>query len=147
VLVAPEITQTTGWMGRLGVATDTTLHLTEPLGFSLDDKYVRRAGLDYWPHVRLRVHPSWEAFLAARDPGRLLGFAARAVRAYTTVRFAPTDHLVFGGESCGLPGSLRAGLEDDVYPTPIRSPHVRSLNLATAVAIVRYEALRQEEAR
>jgi tRNA (cytidine/uridine-2'-O-)-methyltransferase len=147
VLVAPEIPQNTGSIGRLCVATDTTLHLIEPLGFSIDDKHVRRAGLDYWPHVRLRVHASWEAFLVARDPGRLLGFAARAVRGYTTLRFAPDDHLVFGGESRGLPSSLLATLGDDVYSIPIRSSHVRSLNLATAVAIVRYEALRQLEAR
>lgn len=147
VLVAPEIPPNTGSIGRLCVATNTTLHLIEPLGFQLDDKHVRRAGLDYWEHVRLHVHPSWEAFLALREPGRLLGFTAHAPRAYTNACYAPDDHLVFGGESRGLPSHVRDTLADHLYSIPIHSPHVRSLNLATAVAIVRYEALRQQEAR
>src|SRR5512134_567258 len=103
VLVAPEIPQNTGSIGRLCVATGTSLHLIDPLGFIVDDKHVRRAGLDYWEHVALTRHPSWEAFSAARPPGRLLLFAARPPGpSYTTIRFRSDDVLVFGGESRGL---------------------------------------------
>ena len=144
VLVAPEIPQNTGSIGRLCVATDTALHLVEPLGFVIDDRHLRRAGLDYWPHVRLTRHRSWEAFVAARPPGRLLFFAARSPRSYATARFRPDDVLVFGGESRGLSSAIRADHAEALYGIPISSPHVRSLNLATAVAVVLYEALRQQ---
>ena len=143
VLVAPEIPPNTGSIGRLCVATGTPLHLVEPLGFVIDDKHLRRAGLDYWPHVDLHRWPSWDAFAAARPPGRLLCFAARASRAYTAVAYRPDDLLVFGGESSGLPDAIRTAHADSVYGIPIHSPHVRSLNLATAVAIVLFEGLRQ----
>jgi len=144
VLVAPEIPQNTGSIGRLCVATNTPLHLIDPLGFIVDDKHVRRAGLDYWEHVRLERHASWPAFCAARPPGRLLLFAARPAGApYTAIRFRPDDMLVFGGESHGLPQSIRDEHPDAVHTIPIMSPHVRSLNLANTVAIVLYEGLRQ----
>ena len=143
VLVAPEIPQNTGSIGRLCVATDSHLHLIDPLGFTIDDRHLRRAGLDYWPHVRWSRHASWEAFLAARPPGRLLCFAARASRSYTTVRFREDDMLVFGCESRGLPPAIRAAQADATFGIPLASEHVRSLNLATAVAVVVYEALRQ----
>jgi tRNA (cytidine/uridine-2'-O-)-methyltransferase len=144
VLVAPEIPQNTGSIGRLCVATGSHLHLIDPLGFIVDDKHVRRAGLDYWEHVALSRHPSWDAFRAVKPPGRLLLFAARPPGAsYTTIRFRDDDVLVFGGESRGLPAAIRAAHPDAIYTIPIHSPHVRSLNLANAVAIVLYEALRQ----
>ena len=147
VLVAPEIPPNTGSIGRLCVASDTTLHLIEPLGFVIDDKHLRRAGLDYWRHVRLVRYRDWDAFVAAARPAsRLLCFAAGAPRPYTAVAYRPDDYLVFGGESRGLPPALRARYADATYAIPIRSPHVRSLNLATAVAIVLYEALRQQGA-
>ncbi len=131
VLVAPEIPQNTGSIGRLCVATGSRLHLVEPLGFVVDDKHVRRAGLDYWEH-------------AARPPGRLPLFAARpAGSSYTTIRFRSDDVLVFGCESRGLPDPIRAAHPDAIHTIPIASPHVRSLNLANAVAIVLYEGLRQ----
>ncbi|HLK12223.1 MAG TPA: tRNA (cytidine(34)-2'-O)-methyltransferase [Candidatus Binatia bacterium] len=144
VLVAPEIPQNTGSIGRLCVATRTTLHLVDPLGFLLEDRHLRRAGLDYWPHVDLVRHADWEAF-AQRAPGRILCFAARSPSPYTSVAYRPDDCLVFGGESRGLPSAIRERYADACYGIPIRSPHVRSLNLATAVAIVLYEALRQVE--
>ena len=144
VLVAPEIPQNTGSIGRLCVATGTTLHLIDPLGFTIDDRHLRRAGLDYWPHVRCARHASWEAFLAARPAGRLLCFSARASRSYTTVRFREDDLLVFGSESRGLPAAIRAAHAEATFGIPLASEHVRSLNLATAVAIVLYEALRQQ---
>ena len=144
VLVAPEIPQNTGSIGRLCVATNSTLHLIEPLGFVVDDKHVRRAGLDYWEHVRLARHASWDAFVAARPPGRILLFAARPPGAsYTTIRFREDDVLVFGCESRGLPLEIRDAHRDAVHTIPVHSPHVRSLNLANAVAVVVYEALRQ----
>jgi tRNA (cytidine/uridine-2'-O-)-methyltransferase len=144
VLVAPEIPQNTGSIGRLCVATRTDLHLIEPLGFLVDDKHVRRAGLDYWEHVALARYPSWDAFRNAGPPGRRLLFAARPPGSpYTRIRFRADDVLVFGGESRGLPKAIRDEHPDAIHSIPIRSPHVRSLNLATAVAIVLYEGLRQ----
>ena len=143
VLVAPEIPPNTGSIGRLCVATGTPLHLIEPLGFTIDDRQLRRAGLDYWPHVELHRWPTWESFLAGRPHGRLLCFAARAPRSYTSLAYRADDLLVFGGESRGLPDAIRAAYADDTYGIPIASPHVRSLNLATAVAIVLFEGLRQ----
>ncbi len=144
VLVAPEIPQNTGSIGRLCVATGSRLHLIDPLGFLVDDKHVRRAGLDYWEHVALTRHPNWDAFAAAKPPGRLILFAARpAGPSYTTIRFRDDDVLVFGGESRGLPPAMRAAHADATFGIPIASEHVRSLNLATAVAVVLYEAVRQ----
>ena len=144
VLVAPEIPQNTGSIGRLCVATGTTLHLIDPLGFTIDDRHLRRAGLDYWPHVDVVRHPGWESFLARRPPGRLLCFSARASRSYTTLRYRTDDLLVFGSESRGLPPALRETYADALYGIPLASEHVRSLNLANAVAIVLYEGLRQQ---
>jgi tRNA (cytidine/uridine-2'-O-)-methyltransferase len=143
VLVAPEIPPNTGSIGRLCVATGTPLHVIEPLGFVIDDKHLRRAGLDYWPHVQLHRWPDWQTFDVDRRPGRLLGFTAHAPRSYTSVAYRDDDLLVFGGESRGLPDSIRERHADALYGIPIASPHVRSLNLATAVGIVLFEALRQ----
>jgi tRNA (cytidine/uridine-2'-O-)-methyltransferase len=143
VLVAPEIPQNTGSVGRLCVATGSTLHLIEPLGFALDDKHVRRAGLDYWEHVVLCRHASWAAFERTRPPGRLLCFSAKAPLCYLDAHYRADDLLVFGRESVGLPAEVRTAYADATYAIPVDSPHVRSLNLATAVAIVLYEARRQ----
>ena len=144
VLVEPEIPQNTGSIGRVCVATASTLHLIDPLGFTIDDRHLRRAGLDYWPHVDLVRHASWDAFLAARPAGRLLCFSARAARSYTTLRYREDDQLVFGSESRGLPPALRERYAEATYGIPLASEHVRSLNLANAVSIVLYEGLRQQ---
>ena len=143
VLVEPEIPPNTGSIGRLCAATGTPLHLIEPLGFRIDDRHLRRAGLDYWPHVDARRYPSWPAFAATHPQGRFLLFSARAPRSYTCCRYAGDDFLIFGGESRGLPDALREQHAERLYGIPMQSVHVRSLNLATAVAIVLYEALRQ----
>jgi tRNA (cytidine/uridine-2'-O-)-methyltransferase len=143
VLVAPEIPQNTGSIGRLCVATGSTLHLIDPLGFTISDGHLRRAGLDYWRHVRVHRYPSWTAFESARPAGRLVCFSARATPSYTAARFRADDLLVFGGESRGLPSAIRAAHADALFRIPIASEHVRSLNLANAVGIVLYEALRQ----
>ncbi|MBI4516513.1 MAG: tRNA (cytidine(34)-2'-O)-methyltransferase [Deltaproteobacteria bacterium] len=143
VLVQPEIPPNTGSIARLCAATRVRLHLVGPLGFSLEDRYLKRAGLDYWPHVDLRVYPDWQAFDAVHGGDRLIYFSARAPRSYLAVTHAPGEHLVFGGETRGLPRVLLAAHADSTFTIPIFSPHVRSLNLANAVAIVVYDALRQ----
>ena len=141
-LVEPEIPPNTGSIARLCAATGTPLHLIGKLGFSIDDKHVKRAGLDYWPWVEVHQHADWAAF-GARVPGRRLAFSARATRPYTAVAYAPDDVLVFGGETRGLSPAIKDELADGLYAIPIANPHVRSLNLANAVAIVLYEARRQ----
>jgi len=145
VLVQPEIPPNTGSIARLCAATGTRLHLVRPLGFSLDDRYLKRAGLDYWPHVDVRVHDDWAAFLAAEQPSAVLCFSARAAPSYVEAPLGGVGplHLVFGGETRGLPDDLRNTYAPSLYRIPIFSEHVRSLNLSNAVSIVVYEALRQ----
>ncbi len=143
VFVEPEIPSNTGTTARLCAATNTSFHLVGPLGFSLEDRYLKRAGLDYWPHVDVHYYPHWSDFLVRRPSGRLLAFSARATQSYTQVRYAADDLLVFGSETRGLPDNIRAALSDSLYTIPMQGTHVRSLNLANAAAIVLYEALRQ----
>jgi tRNA (cytidine/uridine-2'-O-)-methyltransferase len=148
VLVEPEIPPNTGSIARLCAGTGTRLHLVRPLGFSLEDRYLRRAGLDYWPHVDLVVHENWPAFVAARGMGAMAGFSARTEPSYLDAPLsvpAPL-YLVFGGETRGLPEVVRRALAGEIYRIPMLSPHVRSLNLSNAVSIVLYEALRQRGA-
>lgn len=142
VLVEPEIPPNTGSVARLCAGTGAALHLVEPLGFSLEDRYLRRAGLDYWPHVQLQRHADFEAYLSTARPQRMWLFHARAERSYVDVEFGPDDHLVFGCESKGLPGELLQRYCDAGVRLPILSA-VRSYNLANSVAIGLFEALRQ----
>jgi len=141
-LVEPEIPQNTGSVARLCAATETPLHLVGKLGFSLEDRYLKRAGLDYWPFVDLTVHAGWAEFQAARPPGRLLAFSSHGVDSYTRIAYRDDDTLVFGGETRGLPAALRDQLAP-LYRIPMPGTGVRSLNLANAVAVVLYEGLRQ----
>jgi len=143
VFVEPEIPPNTGTTARLCAATNTSFHLVGPLGFSLEDRYLKRAGLDYWPHVDVRYYPHWNVFLRRRPPGRLLAFSAKATKSYTQVRYTPDDLLIFGSETRGLADEIRVALADALYTIPMQGTHVRSLNLANAAAIVLYEALRQ----
>ena len=143
VLVAPEIPQNTGAIGRLCVCTGARLHLVEPLGFQLDEAKLRRAGLDYWSHVDLRLHPSWSAFREAAAPGRLFLASTRGTRSYLDYAFRGGDYLVFGNETRGLPAPLYEQFPASLYRIPMPGRHARSLNLANAVAVVMYEALRQ----
>lgn len=143
VLVAPEIPPNTGSIARLCAANGLRLHLVGPLGFSIDDKHLKRAGLDYWPFVDLRTYDAWDDFEAARLPGRRLYYSARAERSYTEVRHRVGDWLVFGGESRGLPRRLLDLNRSSTFAIPLRTTNVRSLNLSNAVSIVAYEALRQ----
>jgi len=143
VLVEPEIAPNTGSIARLCAATASPLHLIEPLGFRIDDKHLRRAGLDYWPYVEVHRYQNWDMFIARHPEARLFFLSARSKRSYTECRYRCEDFLVFGGESKGLPQVLRESYADRFYGIPMATTHVRSLNLATAAAIVLYEALRQ----
>lgn len=142
VLVEPRIAPNTGNVARLCAATGCALHLIEPLGFSMADRQLKRAGLDYWPSVRVTVWPDWAAFLAARPPGRTHFLSARVQRPYTQASFSAGDTLVFGNEPDGLPDELLRAHLESAWTIPMWGP-VRSLNLSTAVGIVTYEALRR----
>ncbi|HKA52380.1 MAG TPA: tRNA (cytidine(34)-2'-O)-methyltransferase, partial [Candidatus Binatia bacterium] len=120
VFVEPEIPPNTGTTARLCAATNTSFHLVGPLGFSLEDRYLKRAGLDYWPHVDVCYYPHWADFLTRRPPGRLLAFSAKATRSYTQVRYAADDLLIFGSETRGLPEPIRAALADSLYTIPMQ---------------------------
>ena len=144
VLVAPEIPPNTGNIARLCAATGTKLHLVRPLGFSLGDKHLRRAGLDYWDSIAPVVHADWDGFLASVPKGtRLHLFTTASNRRYDRVQYAPGDALVFGSESHGLPDALLARYPEAWAGIPIRTDHVRSLNLSSAAAIALYGALTQ----
>lgn len=143
VLYEPEIPPNTGSIARLCAATLSPLHLIEPLGFQIDDKHLKRAGLDYWEFVDLRVHPSWDDFLRQSGSPKLLYFSKRASRSYTQARYQENDHLVFGPETRGLPQEFLELNKERCYTIPMMGKGVRSLNLSNAVSIVLYEALRQ----
>ena len=146
VLVHPEIHWNTGNAGRTCLAAGATLHLIEPLGFSLDEKQVRRAGLDYWEHVDLRVWPGWDAFEQELPRlGEPYFFSTKAERLFWDAPLGTLADIVivFGRETGGLPPEIYARFRDQLVGMPILSPHVRSLNLSTAVALGVYEVLRQ----
>lgn len=143
VLVEPEIPPNTGNIGRLCLATGSKLHLVKPLGFSIDDRELKRAGLDYWKEVDVQLWDSFDEWQAAqKQAGRMFLFTTKSDRAFWDVKFKPGDFLVFGRETKGLPeGLLRANPAQSLM-IPMRG--TRSLNLATAVAIVLFEAMRQQ---
>ena len=146
VLVYPEIHWNTGNAGRTCLAAGATLHLIEPLGFSLDEREVKRAGLDYWDDVDLRVWPNWEAFERELPAlGEPYFFSTKATRLFwdTPLGAAKGVVLIFGRETGGLPAELHERYRDRFVAMPILSRHVRSLNLSTSVAIAVYEVLRQ----
>ena len=144
VLVEPEIHWNTGNAGRTCLAVGAQLHLVRPLGFSLEDKEVRRAGLDYWPRVRPAVWASWADFERALPSlGTPLFFTARGVRAFQELAYPRPAVLVFGRESVGLPEELLARHRDATVSIPMRDAELRSLNLSTSVALAVYEARRQ----
>jgi len=143
VLVEPEIPQNTGNISRTCAATGTTLHLVEPLGFSIDEKHVRRAGLDYWHLLDLHVHPSWEACAEVLEGKRMFFFSTKAPRSYADVVYGQEDCLVFGRETKGLPEELLRGRYEDCVRIPIIEG-ARSLNLSNSVAVGLFEALRQQ---
>lgn len=142
-LVEPEIPPNTGNIARLCAASLTPLHLIGRLGFRTDDKAVRRAGLDYWSEVEIHYHLNIEALYATLPDSRFLYFTTKSKRAYTSFEYAPEDCLVFGSETRGLPEELLRANWDRAMTIPMPNHRVRSLNLATSVGIVLYEALRQ----
>jgi tRNA (cytidine/uridine-2'-O-)-methyltransferase len=143
VLVEPEIPPNTGNVGRLCLATKSTLHLVKPLGFSLDDRQLKRAGLDYWEDVDVKTWDSLDAFIQAKQSGERYFFVTtKNKRPYWDVQFRPGDFLIFGRETKGLPESLLAANEPGCITIPMVG--TRSLNLATAVGIVLFEAIRQQ---
>ncbi len=143
VLIEPEIPPNTGNVGRLCLATRSTLHLVKPLGFSLDDRQLKRAGLDYWSDVDLRTWDSFAELQRAQPEGaRYFFLTTKTECAYYEVKFEAADFLVFGRETKGLPESLLADNVDSCFTIPMHG--ARSLNLATAVAIVLFEAVRQQ---
>jgi tRNA (cytidine/uridine-2'-O-)-methyltransferase len=143
VLIEPEIPPNTGNIARLCGATGTILHLVGKLGFSLEDRYLRRAGLDYWDAVDIRLWDSLDQLSRAFPEGRWWYTSKTAQKSYIDAEFRPGDLLVFGKETQGLPASLLAAHIDQTIRIPIFSPIVRSLNLSTSAGIVLYEALRQ----
>jgi tRNA (cytidine/uridine-2'-O-)-methyltransferase len=146
VLVRPEIPQNSGSVARLTAATKTLLHLVGPLGYSLADRYLKRAGLDYWPFVDLRSYTDWDAFDALYQSERSTSFkyfSTHGTKNYVQAEYRRGDFLVFGSETKGLGVEFLATRRQATYRIPIFEPGVRSLNLANAVSIVLYEALRQ----
>jgi len=141
VLVEPEIPPNTGNVARLCAATGCALHLVEPLGFRIDDRELKRAGLDYWDALQVVVHPSLDAFLAAFSPERLWLLSTRATCAYADAAFAHGDAIVFGKETAGLPQALLDAHPERALRIPMRAGAVRSINLSTAVGVVTYAAL------
>jgi tRNA (cytidine/uridine-2'-O-)-methyltransferase len=142
VLVEPEIPPNTGNIGRLCLATGSTLHLVKPLGFSIDDRELKRAGLDYWKEVDVKLWDSFEQLGNDNADARFFFLTTKSDRAYYDVSFLPGDFLVFGRETKGLPEALLAAHREELLTIPMRG--TRSLNLATAVGIVLFEAMRQQ---
>jgi tRNA (cytidine/uridine-2'-O-)-methyltransferase len=145
-LVEPEIPPNTGNVARLCAASNVSLHIVGVTGFRMDDRAVRRAGLDYWPEVQLSRHANLDDLYQSLPDARFVYLTTKADRVYTDWSFRPEDCLVFGRETRGLPEDLLRNNWDNCLRIPIRNPKVRSLNLATAVGIVLYEALRQTDA-
>jgi tRNA (cytidine/uridine-2'-O-)-methyltransferase len=146
VLHEPEIPSNTGNIGRTCVATGTALHLIRPLGFSLDDRNLKRAGLDYWPHLRLYLYDSFEDFLQKNPGARIFMATTKAHQTYAEVQYGPDDFIMFGKETAGIPEEILVDYESTCIRIPMNES-IRSLNLSNAVAIVLYEALRQQDFR
>lgn len=146
VLVHPEIPPNTGNVARTCAATATELHLVKPLGFELSDRYLKRAGLDYWPYVDLHIHESWEVFQTCAQAmgGQLIGFSTSGTCSYIDISYHPDDWLVFGKETAGLGPAILAACQLTAR-IPMSQPDVRSLNLSVSVAIGLFEALRQTQ--
>ena len=143
VLFQPEIPHNTGAVGRTCVCLGVRLHLIKPLGFSLRQKDLVRAGLDYWPHLDIKVHDGWEAFVGVERPGRMIFLSTRGKRSVYGHRFATGDYVVFGSESGGLPAEFHERYREALYTIPMPGAQARSLNLANAASVVMYEAYRQ----
>lgn len=143
ILHQPEIPQNTGNIGRTCVATGTSLHLIEPLGFRLDEKSIKRAGMDYWQHLDVHRYVNFDEFLAKNPDAKIWMATTKAKHTYSDVEFGENDFVMFGKESAGIPEEILVDYEDTCIRIPML-PEIRSLNLSNSVAIVLYEALRQQ---
>lgn len=144
VLHEPEIPANTGNIGRTCVATNTPLHLIEPLGFRIDEKSIKRAGMDYWEHLDVKTYINYQDFLE-KNPGAKIWYATtKAKKCYTEAEFGPDDYIMFGKESAGIPEEILVDHEETCIRIPMQEK-IRSLNLSNSVAIVLYEALRQQD--
>ena len=142
VLVEPEIPNNTGNIGRLSLASGSELHLVKPFGFELSDTRLKRAGLDYWKHVSVKIYESLDEFFAINKDKEMVFLSSAAKQSYASIEYKDDLFFIFGKESVGLPKDLVADQSNKLYKIPIHSPHIRSLNLANAVSIVVFEGLR-----
>ncbi|MGO4921490.1 tRNA (cytidine(34)-2'-O)-methyltransferase [Maribacter spongiicola] len=143
VLIEPEIPNNTGNIGRLALGTGSTLHLVKPFGFELTDKRLKRAGLDYWQHLNVLMYENVDEFFAQHQDKKMIFFSASATKNHWEIDYEDEMFLVFGKESVGLPKELLKKNVENTVKIPLYSEHIRSLNLANAVAISIYEGLRQ----
>lgn len=144
VLLEPEIPQNTGNIGRTCCATGTKLHLIEPMGFRINEKSLKRAGMDYWENLDVTVYDSFNDFMEKNPDAKIWMATTKAPKRYTDVSFGENDYIMFGKESAGIPEEILVENKDNTIRIPM-NPEIRSLNLANSVAIVLYEALRQNE--
>ena len=142
VLIEPEIPMNTGNIGRLSLATGSVLHLVKPFGFELDDSRLKRAGLDYWKHISVKIYEDVDEFFSINNAKKMVYLSSSAKKNYCSIDYKDDMFLIFGKESVGLPRNMLDNNSDKLYKIPIYSNHVRSLNLANAVSIVVYEGLR-----
>lgn len=143
VLIEPEIPNNTGNIGRLALATGSTLHLVKPFGFELNDKRLKRAGLDYWQHISLFIYENIDEFYDVHHEKNMVYFSSHGEKEYWTIDYQEELFLVFGKESVGLSNEIIKANANNLYKIPLYSEHIRSLNLANAVAVITYEGLRQ----
>ncbi len=143
VLIEPEIPNNTGNIGRLALATGSCLHLVKPFGFEIDDKRLKRAGLDYWQHLEVIYYDNIDEFFKKNNDAQLVFLSSHGTQSHWDISYTENMFLVFGKESVGLPKSLIEKHNDQFFKIPLYSKHIRSLNLANAVSIIIYEGLRQ----
>ena len=143
VLIEPEIPNNTGNIGRLSLASGSTLHLVKPFGFELSDSRVKRAGLDYWQHVDLKIYESVDEFFSTHSEKKMAFFSSHGTQSVWDIKFEDGMFIVFGKESVGLSKEIVTANLNKLYKIPIHSQHIRSLNLANAVSVVVYEGIRQ----
>ena len=142
VLIEPEIPMNTGNIGRLSLASGSVLHLVKPFGFELDDSRLKRAGLDYWKHISVKIYEGMDEFFTINKDKNMVYLSSFGEKNYCSIEYKDDMFLIFGKESVGLPKNIIAANSDKLYKIPIYSSHVRSLNLANAVSIVVYDGLR-----
>ena len=143
VLHEPEIPQNSGNIARTCACTGTPLHLIKPLGFEISDARLKRAGLDYWPHLDISIHDTWDEYLEAANPRRMMMLSTHGEKSLYDCRFEEGDALVFGNESSGLPRDFYGRYRESLFRIPMPGEHARSINLANAVSIAAYECFRQ----